>query len=252
MSIWIIGGTGDSAIVAKAISAVVTHYIVTVTTPDAIALYDSTCCVAVGKMNQDLMPKFCHRHSVDAIVDASHHFAVEVSQNAIAVAQKLNLPYLRYERLEVTADSSNSVRELDSFTTLLAGDYLLKHRVLLTVGCQVLPLFKDWQERAILFTRILPKLDSLQIALDSGFTSDRIVALRPPFTAALERALWHKWRISLVVTKASGTSSGQDIKQKVAQQLGISLITIARPKVVYPLQTSAISQVVEFCQQYAD
>ena len=250
MSIWVIGGTGDSAKVAKAISAVITDYVITVTTPEAIKLYDSKCRVSVGKMNQVLMQQFCRQHHVKGIIDASHPFAVEVSQNAIAVAKSLNLPYLRFERATVAAEQSDLALKLNSFDDLVEGEYLLNQRVLLAVGCKALPLFKDWHSKATLFARILPKLDSLQIALDSGFTSDRIIALRPPFSAALEQALWQKWRISLVVTKASGTPSGQDIKQQVAQQLNIPLITIARPQIVYPLQTSQMSQVVEFCQQF--
>ena len=247
MFIWIIGGTGDSATLTRAVSAVTSDYLVTVTTPEARQLYDTACNVIVGTMNGDSMAQFCHRYRISAIVDASHPFAVNVSQNAIAVAQKLNLPYLRYERAEVNSETFQDYLELDSFDTLLQGNYLLNRRVLLTVGCQVLPQFQSWQNRATLFARVLPKLNSLQMALDSGFSSDRVIALRPPINEALEKALWQQWRISLVVTKASGKSGGEDLKRKVAKQLGISLITIARPKIIYPQKTSDLLEVTRFC-----
>lgn len=252
MSIWIIGGTGDSAVLTSAISAITSDYIVTVTTPEARQLYDVACNVIVGTMNEDSMAQFCHHHRISVIVDASHPFAVNVSQNAIAIARFLNIPYLRYKRAEVNSLTYPNCLQLNSFDTLLQGDYLLDRRVLLTVGCQVLPQFQSWQNRATLFARVLPKLNSLQIALDSGFSSDRIIALRPPFTEALEKALWQQWRVSLVVTKASGKSGGEDMKRKVARQLGISLITIARPKIIYPQQTSKISEVIKFCFPYID
>ncbi|MEO1006296.1 MAG: precorrin-6A/cobalt-precorrin-6A reductase, partial [Cyanobacteria bacterium J06638_38] len=57
-----------------------------------------------------------------------------------------------------------------------------------------------------------------------------------------------QWNISLVVTKASGTSGGEDIKHQVAANLGIPLIVVARPLVVYPRQTSAMSEVQAFCR----
>ena len=247
MSIWIIGGTGDSATLTITVSTVTSNYLVTVATPEARQLYDAACNVIVGTMNENSMAQFCHRYRISAIVDASHPFAVNVSQNAIAIAQKLNLPYLRYERAEVNSGTFRDYLELDSFDTLLQGDYLLNRRVLLTVGCQVLPQFQPWQNRAILFARVLPKLNSLQIALDSGFSSDRIIALRPPINEALERALWQQWRISLVVTKASGKSGGEELKRKVAKQLGISLIIIARPKIIYPQKTSDLKEVTRFC-----
>ena len=247
MSIWIIGGTGDSATLTLAISAVTSDYLVTVATPEARQLYDAACNVIVGTMNGDSMAQFCHRYRINAIVDASHPFAVNVSQNAIAIARELNLPYLRYERAEINSATFQDHLKLDSFDTLLQGDYLLNQRVLLTVGCQVLPQFQSWQNRATLFARVLPKLDSLQIALDSGFSSDRVIALRPPINEALEKALWQQWGISLVVTKASGKSGGETLKRKVAKQLGISLIIIARPKIIYPQKTSELKTVTRFC-----
>ena len=250
MSIWIVGGTRDSAIIASAISAVTSNYAITVTTPEARQLYEAACNVIVGKMNQKSMVQFCDRYRIRVIVDASHPFASEVSQKAIATARLLDIPYIRYERAKIARSTSFPYRELDSFDTLLQGDYLLGHRVLLTVGCQVLPQFQSWQKRATLFARVLPKLDSVKMALDSGFSSDRIVALRPPITEALEKALWQQWKLSLVVTKASGTPGGEDIKLRVAEQLGTSLIAIARPEMVYPRQTEALQTIIEFCLRY--
>lgn len=248
MSIWIIGGTKDSTIITSAIAAVTADFFVTVTTPEARQLYDVGCNVIVGTMNEDSMARFCYLYHISAIVDASHPFAVNVSQNAIAIARLLNIPYLRYERAKIDSLTSSSSLELDSFDTLLQGDYLLNRRVLLTVGCQVLPQFQSWQNRATLFARVLPKLKSLQMALDSGFSSDRIIALRPPITEELEKALWQQWQISLVITKASGKSGGENIKKKVAQQLGIPLITIARPYIIYPQQTSNLEEIILFCR----
>jgi precorrin-6A/cobalt-precorrin-6A reductase len=248
LTIWIIGGTGDSAEIVRAITTVTSDYVVTVTTPEASLLYGSVCPVIVGMMDRKKMAQFCYAHSIRAIIDASHPFAVTVSQNAIANSQKLKIPYLRYERASVAPVNSPLALELDSFETLVRGNYLLNHRVLLTVGYNALPRFQSWHDRSILFARILPKLNSLQIALDSGFKSDRIIAMRPPITKALEIALWQQWKISLVVTKASGRSGGEDMKRQVAEQLGIPLITIARPKIIYPQQTSQIEKIREFCQ----
>jgi precorrin-6A/cobalt-precorrin-6A reductase len=247
LTIWIIGGTGDSSKIVKAITTVTSDYVVSVTTSEASWLYDSAYPVIVGMMDRAKMTQFCDSQGISAIVDASHPFAVKVSQDAIAIAQNLKIPYLRYERASVNVHSPLH-RELDSFETLVRGNYLLAQRVLLTVGCNALPLFKPWHDRSTLFARILPKLNSLQIALDSGFKSDRLLAMRPPITKALETALWQQWQISLVVTKASGSSGGEDLKHQVAKQLGIPLITIARPKIIYPQQTSQIEKIREFCQ----
>lgn len=246
MTIWLIGGTGESREIATVAIADLKP-LISVTTPEAKALYPADAFVVVGKMNPEAIKTFCLEHSISAIVDASHPFAVLVSENAIAIAQELDIPYLRYERREIPQQETSNCLELESFGELLQGEYLLNQRVLLTVGCNALPQFRSWHDRAMLFARVLPKLDSLSNALESGFTSDRLIALRPPISPELEKALLQKWQISLIVTKASGSSGGEDIKRKLAQGLGIKLITIARPKVSYPQQTNDLEEVRRFC-----
>lgn len=240
MKIWLIGGTSDSAIVAKEMMLKAIPTLVTVTTESARNLYptSSYLTVQVGKPKDD---------QIIAIVDASHPYATEISQSAINLAQTKNIPYLRYERPSL--EDSTAI-QFDSFETLLESDYLTGHRVLLTIGYKALPLFQPWQNRATLYTRILPVVNSLLVATAAGFSPERIIALRPPISPDLEKALWLQWKISCVVTKASGTEGGEDIKRLVALELNIPLLVIARPKLFYPQQTSLIAQVIAFCRQH--
>ena len=76
------------------------------------------------------------------------------------------------------------------------------------------------------------------------------MAMRPPISQPLEAALWRQWNISMVVTKASGKAGGEDIKRLVAEELGISLIIIDRPRRIYPQMTSNIEDVLKFCHQH--
>lgn len=250
--IWLIGGTTESANLAVAIANLELPCTVTVTTVAAEALYPKTPMlrVCVGRLDVARLESFLQQQQVVAILDASHPYAVEISRMAIATAAHLNIPYLRFERSSVSDPDNRQVILLNSFETLLTGDYLHKQRVLLTVGYKTLPLFRSWQEYSTLFARILPAVTSLEVAIASGFSSERIIALRPPVSAELEKALWQQWDISLVVTKASGTAGGEDIKRIIAAELGIPLIVIARPAVEYPQQTSDLSVALEFCQRH--
>ncbi len=259
LCLWLIGGTEDSVAIERLLlsSELPLTLIITVTTANALSLYtiDPRLRVQVGAMTRTAMAQFCQTWSIDAIIDASHPYAVEVSQSAIATAAHLKIPYLRYERPRLSPvnslPNSPKITILDSFSTLLAGTYLQGQRVLLTTGYKTLHLFQPWHDRATLFARILPALDSLTGALAAGFGSDRLLAIRPPLSPALETALWQQWQISLVVTKASGKAGGEDIKQQVAANLGIPLIVIDRPLVNYPQSTSDLGKVLDFCQQLA-
>ncbi|MDJ0799634.1 MAG: cobalt-precorrin-6A reductase [Calothrix sp. MO_167.B12] len=249
--IWLIGGTQESANLASIIAQEQIPCIVTVTTKSAQSLYPDvdSLQIWVGRLSVEKLGEFCQQQQIVAILDASHPYAVEISQIAIALSQEYHLPYLRYERPTVKPGENRGVIYLDSFETLLGGDYLTNHRVLLTVGYRPLQMFQAWQNRATLFARLLPSSTALEAALQAGFTPDRLICLRPPISADLEAALWRHWQISLVVTKASGSAGGEDIKRMVTAQLDIPLIVITRPLVNYPQQTSDVSFAIEFVKQ---
>lgn len=251
--LWLIGGTQESAHLAAAIAHAALPCTISVTTESARALYPTApdLRVWVGRLTAGSLGEFLRLEQIVAVLDASHPYAVEISQIAIAAAHERQIPYLRYERPAIdTQQNAPPVIQLDSFDTLLTGDYLHSSRVLLTVGYRPLQLFRPRQDRATLFARILPSAIALEAASKAGFTPDRIICLRPPVSADLERALWRQWEISLVVTKASGTAGGEDVKRTVAAELGIPLIVINRPAVEYPQQTSDLSAALEFCRQY--
>lgn len=187
--------------------------------------------------------------AITAIVDASHPFAVEISKLAIAAAATWNLPYLRFERSSAPSHPTTLGHAFPTFESFLNTDLMLGQRVLLTVGYRLLASFQPWQEKAELFARILPSVTALEAAIAAGFSPARLIALRPPITAAMERALWDQWRISMVVTKASGVAGGEDVKRQVAIELGVKLVVIERPEVNYPQQTSDLSTVMEFCDR---
>lgn len=244
---------------ARAIADVQLPCTISVTTESARSLYPSNpfLRVWVGKMNRDRLQQFLQEEAIVAILDASHPYAVEISQLAIVTATQHQIPYLRYERETVEAEDTHTVEtscpkgiyRLSSFEELVAGQYLAGERVLLTIGYRMLPLFRSWHARSRLFARILPSVTALESALSAGFLPDRLVAIRPPVSIELERALWQHWQITTIVTKASGVAGGEDIKRQLARELGVQLIAIARPEISYPQQTSQVSVAVEFCRQ---
>jgi precorrin-6A/cobalt-precorrin-6A reductase len=244
--IWLIGGTSESATLANAIASAQIPCIISVTTDSAKSLYPSEFSllkILVGKLDNHQISAFIQQQNIIAILDASHPYAVEISQLAIATSTEYHIPYLRYERPCYHAEDSQIIH-LDSFETLLTGDYLTQQRVMLTLGYRNLARFKSWQDSSTLFVRILPSEVSLKAAFDADFTPNHIIAIRPPISPELEKALWKQWNISLVVTKASGVAGGEETKQKVESELGIKLIIIDRTLLNYPQQTSDLETAI--------
>lgn len=259
--IWLIGGTQESVQLARAIAPAHLPCTISVATASARSLYadvlggadDAPLKLWVGKLSDQQLPQFLREQDIRAVLDASHPFAVEISKLAIAASAEAGILYLRYERLALEPGSQadgemNSLLYLDDFAALLAGNHLAQQRVLLTVGYRPLARFQPWQARSTLFARILPSATALEAALAAGFTSDRLIALRPPISAEMERALWQQWQVSMVVTKASGTPGGEAVKRQVSAELGVKLVVIDRPQITYPQQTSNLSTALEFCK----
>ena len=265
--LWLIGGTQESRQLVQQLvlqlpltQAIEPPCIVTVTTEAARSLYppSSHLHVVVGQLSPAEAAAFLRTHTITAILDLSHPFATAISQLAIAIAQRDQLPYLRYERAAILPPAV-SWRDLQgrpglvsvpNLPALLTAEYLERDRTLLTLGYRQLAGFAPWQSRATLFARILPSPIALKTALDSGFTADRVIALRPPISVELEAALWQQWQITQIVTKASGQPGGQGHKQTLAARLGIRLLQIQRPAIAYPAQTDDLDTAVRFALRY--
>lgn len=260
--IWLIGGTQDSKLLAEAIAQFRLSVVITVTTASAHQLYAALPYpelryIRVGQLSASDMEAFLAQYNISCIVDASHPFAIEISHLAIAIAHQCHLPYLRYERPTVAENDHSNFKStlveqvFSSLDAFLSSQQLVGQRALLTLGYRYLDSFRPWQDKATLFARILPSLTALEAALAAGFTPDRMIALRPPISLALEKALWQSWNISMVVTKASGHAGGELTKRQAAAELGVQLITLARPAIAYPQQTSDLQTALEFCKDPA-
>ncbi|MCS7293746.1 MAG: precorrin-6A reductase, partial [Gloeomargarita sp. SKYBB_i_bin120] len=211
--------------------------VITVTTDRAKQLYsDTSLRVVVTCLTPANISAFLQTYQITRILDMSHPHAAVISQLAIQCSEQYHLPYLRYERPSIRSDSPFCLywRDLDElFTTYHFGC----ERILVTLGYRQLPRLKPYWGAHTWFVRILPDPVALTTALDVGFAPQNIIALWPPVSREMERALWQTWGITQVIAKASGAPGGEDIKQTVAQELGVVLHLLQRPAVSYPQQT---------------
>jgi precorrin-6A/cobalt-precorrin-6A reductase len=171
---------------------------------------------------------FLARGEADVVLDATHPFAVRITRLAHAVCRRLGVPFVRYERPDW--EPPEGTRQVDSFAAAAALLPSLGTRVLLTIGAKQLKHFAALHGGLVLIARILPCVASLQQALAAGFTPDRLLCLRPPFSREFNRALLRKYRAEVLVTKASGREGGVVEKVLAARDLGLEVVMIRRPE----------------------
>ncbi len=252
--ILLLSGTSEGPPLARALLAAGFDVRATVTREEAPeSLFGSLVRdihVEVRGFTEETLTAFLEQKEADLVLDATHPFAVRITRLAHAVCLRLGVPYLRYERPDW--EPPPGTRRVDSFKEAAELLPTLGLRALLTTGTKQLKHFAHLQSRLHLVARILPSIISLQQAIAAGFTSDRLLCLRPPFSRAFNRAILEEHRIDLLVTKASGREGGVEEKVLAAGDLGIAVIMISRPKQARVIELCSLTAVVQACCEVAE
>lgn len=152
---------------------------------------------------------------IDAVVDATHPFAEQMTRNAVEACQQMNVPYVRVERASwaghALAGTWTWVADHDEAAAVAAG----AGRVMLAVGRQPLEHYLEVEDAVARMVEVPP-------GLPSTWT---IVAAKGPFTRDNELELLRSQAIDVLVTKDSG---GDASKLEAAAELGVKVVMIRR------------------------
>ena len=73
-------------------------------------------CRVDGAMDEEAMVQFCQIHDIQLLVDAAHPFAEVLHLTVAKVAEKLNIPAIRFERIFPQRDKD--INWLDDYSQL--------------------------------------------------------------------------------------------------------------------------------------
>lgn len=229
--ILVFGGTAEGRLLVEWLDARDTCNIVACTATEygASLLFGGTHVTALqGPLSPEAKQRLMREHDFACIVDATHPFALHISESIRALADEYDVDLVRIDRENEEADGWTSVEDIDQAARHLAGT---QGNILLTTGSKDLATFAaalpDFAER--LYVRILPVPDSLEAARSLGIPTDHIIAMQGPFSTELNCALIREFAIATMVTKESGATGGFGEKVQAAQECGIELVVVRRP-----------------------
>ena len=195
----------------------------------------------------DGLVELIRHQGISLVLDASHPYAVNVSQNAMSACAVTGIKYLRYERPAVPFPAYQHLHVVSSYPAAAQAAAGLGRVVFLTTGSRQLKIFKDEPglREHRLIARVLPEPDILSECIHIGFTPRDIVALQGPFSHELNIALFKAYDAKVIVTKNSGKIGGSDTKFTAAMELNLPLVVIDRPAVSYSAVVSSVDEILK-------
>ena len=216
---------------------------------------DDALKVHVGRLEQEDMQEFLQGVQADFCVDATHPYAVIVTQNIYQACKVVGVPYVRVrremqeeprstdsgmqmsgthiadaDRKRYTDETSDSIYVGD---IQAAVDYLkgVTGNILITTGSKELHLYTqipDYESRCT--ARVLPIQSVVEACTELGFTGKHLICMQGPFDLEMNLATLRYADADFLVTKASGKNGGYDEKCEAALAMGVHLVVIGRPK----------------------
>jgi len=229
--ILLMGGTGESAMIAEAIADAGCPVLLSMATDIPLSLPSRRGIESRhGRLNLEQLIALIRQREITALVDAAHPFATEAHKTALQAAQDTDIPYLHWLR-----DESN----LSGFSNLhLAADHpsaarmagALQRPILLTIGSRNVSPYVDAARAANLpiYARVLPCRESEDAWRLAGLQEDEVIAARGPFTLEDTLVLLGALKIGTLVTKESGRSGGVPEKLGAATRAQCHVVIVQR------------------------
>ena len=167
---------------------------------------------------------YLRQHRIDALIDATHPFAAQMTAHAVEAARRTATPLLVVLRPAWTPEPGDLWTEVASMADAAAALGPVSRRVLLTAGLKDLTPFAatPWHDYIVRSIEQPPPGLLPPSAL--------FVAARGPFEIAGERRLLIEHRIEVIVTKNSG-GGATEAKLQAARELRLPVVMLARPPV---------------------
>lgn len=182
---------------------------------------------------------YLRQQQIDALIDATHPFASQISGNAAAAASAIGIPHLMLIRPAWDKREGDRWIEVDSHEAAAAILPELAQRIFLTVGRQELAAFAHLNV-ASLAARAKPlsaeKDNHLWFLMrmiepplpGSLIPSGKVLLERGPFSLEAERSRLQQYEIGAIVSKNSGGNATYT-KVIAARELNIPMVMIQRP-----------------------
>lgn len=244
LKVYVFGGTSDAVHLCQMLEEIGIHYELSVATDAGV----ETAAGLKGKVNvgrlevADMINCFKDK-AINLVIDATHPFAAIVSKNIQAATKDANVSLIRFERpSQIDLIDDPLVHKVNGIEEACQVAKELGQKVFLTTGSKDLAEYRERLPQHQLIARVLPVADVIQSCVDLGFGIGEIVAMKGPYTEAMNEAMYTFYQPDLIITKESGSAGGFEEKIQPCLTLKIPCIVIRRPKLAYGREVQTIDE----------
>jgi precorrin-6A/cobalt-precorrin-6A reductase len=186
---------------------------------------------------------YCEAEHVEAVIDATHPFAAQMSRHAAEACDASKIPLLAFTRAAWTAQDGDRWIEVETMEDAARALGEEPRNVFLTQGRQQLGAFASTPQHRYLVRAIErpAEIDALP--------SHRLILARGPFRLVDEEALIRREGIEFVVAKNSGGAATYG-KIEAARNLGVPVVMVRRPPKPAVAQTTHLEEAIAWIQAH--
>ena len=185
--------------------------------------------IYTGRMDAEQMTAFFREKEARYCLDATHPYAVKVTENIMQACKETALPYIRIQRAEAEKEKAvlfmESIEEAAGYLNNTAGN------ILITTGSKELEKYAEihnYQSRC--YARVLPSASVLEKCRQLGFAGKNLIGMQGPFCEELNYWMMKQINASFLVTKDSGKEGGYTEKCNAALRAGVRVLAVGRKK----------------------
>lgn len=185
--------------------------------------------VRVGRMNQEEMEVLIQSKDWLAVIDATHPYAKEVTENIKKACEHQKREVLRL--LRNSSERAEHIYYVDS--TEEAAEYLnqTEGNIFLTTGSKEIARYMELiEDTSRIYARILPGTEELEKCHELGLKGKQIICMQGPFSEELNLAMMKEVNAEWLVTKETAGAGGYPEKIRAAERAGARAVVIKRPE----------------------
>lgn len=206
---------------------------------------------------------FIELHQIEIVIDATHPYAIAVTENITNACKECKIEYYRIlrgsENVKITDRKKDSIEHNNTHKRYIwvenledAVEYLkdTTGNILATTGSKELYKYtklSDYKSRV--FARVLSVPSVIEQCYELGFQGKNLIAMQGPFSEELNYAMLKQIKAAYLVTKESGKAGGFLEKVLAAERANVTVLIIGRQKKETGYNKEEIK--AYFCKKYS-